>query len=359
MWDLRIIEMLPDLQVILLHKGLREALQALEPLNAALREHAQLSPRSLRHPLQRRAGHHVRRSPERHPAAEQEFVLGPREPPPAQMDLDGEGDGEEQLVCGEEGAADVPVEREREVRVQKLDALRQNQRALRPADRLPEELQEERQPVLVHRVDVRERGHAEEEHRGVEGHRLVGRARLVNLLLGLLRHLLLLDDVVAQVLRRPQDVDRVLVVQDVPVRTGEDVQNLLLDLVQLPPVLRALEDQSRLLLLQLRALLRDDQPEQLVFEPLPGDHEVQQRHLHRDLRQIVRVPQLGRDVELESFLVLQHVVPDAQHHHAAPSEGLPPQQRVEHRVELLAHVLQDDRGPELQAALEPTQEIIV
>ena len=82
------------------------------------------------------------------------------------------------------------------------------------------------------------------------------------------------------------------------------MQDLVLDLLEHPLVLRGLEHELRLLLLELGALLGDHDAEHLVLEALGRDHEVEQRHLDRDLGQVVRVAQLGRDVELEVLVVL-------------------------------------------------------
>jgi len=57
----------------------------------------------------------------------------------------------------------------------------------------------------------------------------------------------------------------------------------------------------------------DDDAEQLVLESLGCDHEVQQQHLGGDLRQVVRVAQLRRDVEPEVGVVLDDVLTQTNH----------------------------------------------
>ena len=86
--------------------------------------------------------------------------------------------------------------------------------------------------------------------------------------------------------------------QDV-VGRGEDLQDLVLDLLQLARVRRALQDELLLLLLQVLPLLRHHNVQQLVLQPLRGDHEVDQRDLDRRLGGVVRVAELCGDVEPE------------------------------------------------------------
>ena len=67
--------------------------------------------------------------------------------------------------------------------------------------------------VLVHGLDVRQVGDAEEQDGRMDGDRSVAVARRVDLGLGARRHLLLRRDVLRQRLRRRQHVDRLLVFQ--------------------------------------------------------------------------------------------------------------------------------------------------
>lgn len=63
-------------------------------------------------------------------------------------------------------------------------------------------------------------------------------------------------------------------------------------------------------------------------------------HLDRGLRQVVRVAQLGGDVEAEVGGVFDGGVSQADAHGAALFEGLFEQQRLQDGIQLLAHVLQ-------------------
>ena len=56
--------------------------------------------------------------------------------------------------------------------------------------------------------------------------------------------------------------------------------------------------------------------QQLVLEALGGDHEVEQRHFGSHLGQVVRVAELGGDVEPEVMRVLNDVLTQADHVHS-------------------------------------------
>ena len=57
--------------------------------------------------------------------------------------------------------------------------------------------------------------------------------------------------------------------------------------------------------------------QELVFQPLRCDHEVEQRHLGGEFRQVVGVAQLGGDVEAEVLGVLDQNIPKPQHFNTA------------------------------------------
>ena len=137
------------------------------------------------------------------------------------------------------------------------------------------------------------------------------------------------------------------------------MQDLVLDLLEHPLVLRGLEHELRLLLLELGALLGDHDAEHLVLEALGRDHEVEQRHLDRDLGQVVRVAQLGRDVELEVLVVLDDRVAELDREHAARLEDLLEEHRLEHGVELLQYVLEERRVAKVERVLERARKVAV
>lgn len=70
----------------------------------------------------------------------------------------------------------------------------------------------------------------------------------------------------------------------------------------------------------------------LVLQSLRGDHKVEQGDLDADLREVVRVPELGRDVEAEVLAVLYRGVPEADAVAPALLEDLLEQERLEGRV---------------------------
>mmetsp|Transcript_14390 Transcript_14390/g.42321 ORF Transcript_14390/g.42321 Transcript_14390/m.42321 type:complete len:212 (-) Transcript_14390:5051-5686(-) len=121
---------------------------------------------------------------------------------------------EGELVPFEQRAANVAVQKVLEEAVEVLQPHGQVGGWLRVGDRTHKEVDEPLERVLVHGVDVRERGDAEKEQRRAVRHRLVPSARLVNLDLGLLSHLLLLRDLVPERLCGGEDVDGGGVLQD-------------------------------------------------------------------------------------------------------------------------------------------------
>eukprot|EP00965_Chrysotila_dentata_P085321 2815180-Pleurochrysis_carterae.AAC.5 len=138
------------------------------------------------------------------------------------------------------------------------------------------------QRELVHRVCVGHVGDGKEEERGARRRGRVSLSRLVEPRRRRLGDRLLLRNLVGEALRRGEHVDRRLVVQDVALALGQHLQDPVLDLRKLPFVVRSLEEQLALLLLQLGPLLGHNKAEQLVFQPLWRDHKVEQRHLDRD-----------------------------------------------------------------------------
>jgi len=81
------------------------------------------------------------------------------------------------------------------------------------------EVDEPDERVLVHGLDVCQVGDAEEQYGRVDGDGPIAVSRGVDLGLGRRRYLLLRRDVLRQHLRRRQHVDRLLVLQDVALRT--------------------------------------------------------------------------------------------------------------------------------------------
>jgi len=89
---------------------------------------------------------------------------------------------------------------------------------------------------------------------------------------------------------------------------GKYFKNFVLDLFQPFLVGGTLNYQLVLLLFQFRLLFRSDDAQQLVLKTLRSDHEVEEYHLHWDLRQIVWVTHSCRDVETKIFWVLNDVI---------------------------------------------------
>ena len=120
-----------------------------------------------------------------------------------------------------------------------------------------------RQRVLVHGFNVGEVGDAKVQNLRVVRHWNIPLADFVNFLFRLHGNRLLLFDFLRHDFGRVQRLDGRLVLENVALGRGERVQDLVLDLLEDALVLGGLEHEARLLLLELRPLLGDDDAEQL------------------------------------------------------------------------------------------------
>lgn len=118
---------------------------------------------------------------------------------------------------------------------------------------------------------------------------------------------LLQIDLITLLLGSCENFNRFFICEDVLI-TGEHLKYLLFDLEQLSFIMRAIDDESFFILLEIRSFLLDEDAEQLVVKPFVGDHEVNQRDLRGDLREVVRIPQLRSDVESEVLGVFQRLI---------------------------------------------------
>ena len=96
------------------------------------------------------------------------------------------------------------------------------------------------------------------------------------------------------------------------------------------------------------------------MKALPGrEGEVDERDLGGDLWGVVRVGQLGGDVELEVLVVGNDGVSELDDEAAGLSEGLFEEDGLQGGVQLLPHVLQQTRLPEPNRILKTPQEILI
>ena len=215
------------------------------------------------------------------------------------------------------------------------------------------------QRILVHSVDKSEVSDDEVEDGAASRHRAIPFTRLVDVLLGLLRLLHSpLDDARSQ-LRVVQRVDQHFIVQDVALRFLQQLQNFVLEIAQLPLVVGNTHNEAVFLLLEVWTLLPHDVSKQLVLKPLEGHGEVDESDLNADLRQIVRVRELRRDVELEVGVVVNVGVANPDHQAVSLLENLLLQDWLQGRVDFLANVLKDHWVPDADAVLQGPQESTV
>ena len=259
----------------------------------------------------------------------------------------------------EDGAADVRVQQVSLKVVQVLDTHVEVLRCGRLADAVDEELFEPIEAVLVHRVDHGQVRNAKEEDRGPNGHRDVLCARLVDLLLGNLGFGNGDVDLVGGHLRDAKRVDQVRVVENVTLRVGEQVEDLVLQLLQLRLVGGGLHDELGLLFGQVGAFRLDGRDEQLILEAALGDRKVEQRHLDRDLWRVVRVGDDGGERELEVGVERDHVLAELDHERAARVlVSLVGEHRVEEGIERLDDVLDEHRGAQPDGHLKGLHDLL-
>lgn len=212
-------------------------------------------------------------------------------------------------------------------------------------DDLPVDGLEVEERVLVHDVDVREVGDDEEEHRGALGDDAVVLADLVDRGDRLLAVGHPHADRRRRAARGRQRVDQLLVVEDVGRGVVQQLQDARLDVGQLGLVVGDLGEQVVGALLEVRALALAERHEQLVLQPARRDREVDHRHLDKDFGQVVRVGQLGRDVEAELLRVGHVLVPETDQPLTALLRDLARKHRLDRGLQLLRHVLQQHGLP--------------
>eukprot|EP00962_Isochrysis_galbana_P028266 scaffold8907_cov105-Isochrysis_galbana.AAC.3 len=264
-------------------------------------------------------------------------------------------EGEEQLVHLEECPARRPVDEEGVVFVERLEPLLQVVRLGRLVERLVEQADVGVERELVHRVDPRQVRQQKVEDGRTVCARPVALPRGVDLLLGLLGHCQLRLHLVGGGLGRLQREDQLLVVQQRARRLGEHAEDGVLELDQLALARGHRDHQVILLHLELGPLLAHDDAEQLVLEALLLDAKVDQARLGRDLGRVVRVGQLGGQVEAEVrvvvhlFVAQPYDLPVAYLDHCARHDGL------QRRVELLLDLLHQHRLAKGDGVLEGAQ----
>eukprot|EP00968_Pinguiococcus_pyrenoidosus_P021236 scaffold2724_cov260-Pinguiococcus_pyrenoidosus.AAC.23 len=266
------------------------------------------------------------------------------------QDAEGEKRREQNLVLLEQAAADVRVHRVRGVVDDVLDPGRQHGGRLRLGLKVC-------QGVLVHRVHAAHVRDDEVQQRPPRGRRHVARPRFVDLHLRLLCLLHALLDNLRGGLRVVERVDENLVVEDVALGLGEQLEDLGLQILQKLLVLRHAQHEAHLAVLDVRPLLAHYHPQQLVFQAAQRDREVDQRHLDANLRQVVRIGVLRSHVQVEVRIVIHVGIAESDQDSIALLEGGSLQNGLERRLEILAHVLDQQRPADADAVLQRPQQV--
>ena len=229
---------------------------------------------------------------------------------------------------------------------------------LRVRDGLPEEQRVGVEAELVHRVDRREVVEHEVEQRGARGHRPVALARGVDLDLGHLGDLQRARHLLARRLGVVERGHEVRVVEQRALDLAEQPQDHGLEVRELALAARNGLHELALLLLHLGLLHAHDDGQQLALEALLLHGEVDDGRLGRHLGRVVRVRQLGRDVEPELAVVVELLVAELEHLARALLDDAAREHGLERGVELLLDVLQQVGQAVGDGRLELAQEVL-
>lgn len=175
-------------------------------------------------------------------------------------------------------------------------------------DRVLVDREERVERVLKEGVQHRQLGEQEVDERASRRDPAVRLPRLVDGELGLPRGARLLGDRGRDARGRLEVLDQRDILEDVALGARELREDGLLQILDLEHVAVLLLDDVELALLEIGALFRGGQREQLVLEPVLRHRKVDERRLGLDLGREVRVGQLGLQVEPEAGVELELAV---------------------------------------------------
>lgn len=224
-------------------------------------------------------------------------------------------------------------------------------------EREVEHAEEGGEGVLVHRVDGGEAREDEKERRAAARHRRVLGAHRLELRGGGPRLRQLLRDLHRLGLGVLERLDELGVVEDVPLRAAQLPQQRVLERLEQLLVAAHLRHQRLPRLLQVRPLVPHRHVQQLRLEPRGREPVVDDAALPGDLRAVVRVRQLARQVQAERWVPVHLLVPELHHGGAAGRRHL--EHRVDDRVDVLVDVLEEEREAVLDGELELLEKVAV
>mmetsp|Transcript_10302 Transcript_10302/g.22116 ORF Transcript_10302/g.22116 Transcript_10302/m.22116 type:complete len:1096 (-) Transcript_10302:3570-6857(-) len=203
--------------------------------------------------------------------------------------------------------------------------------------------------VVVHAVQGVEVVNEEVDEGAACGNGAVHLSRLGDADLSLLGQLDLLLNVNGGALGLLQVLNQLNVLQDVTLCIGQPEQQAVLQVLERDVVLVERTHQLRRLLLQVRPLVVHHQRQQLVLQALLSHTEVHEGGLGSNLGLVVRVGQLGLQVQPELGVVL-HLCVSNLHDQVAPLlDGQLAYHGVQHRVNVDRQVLNQQRQAVLNA----------
>mmetsp|Transcript_44498 Transcript_44498/g.103963 ORF Transcript_44498/g.103963 Transcript_44498/m.103963 type:complete len:458 (-) Transcript_44498:2-1375(-) len=235
-----------------------------------------------------------------------------------------------------------------------LHSLRGRLALLAVADRNLELLQELQQRAVVHpsgtlvRDGVHHVGHVRHvkvHDTAPSSHRSELLSLLVDFDLPLVGLLQLAFDLLGLGFGVGKHLDELRILQQVPLRVGETLQELLIQKLQGLRVVGDVLFESRQCVFQALHLHADELTQQLLLQALQRHREVDDRRFRRELRGEVGIRQSRCEVECEVFLVVHVLITDVDVEILALLDNLLVQDRVEHRVDFILNVLDDEAEP--------------
>mmetsp|Transcript_20779 Transcript_20779/g.35679 ORF Transcript_20779/g.35679 Transcript_20779/m.35679 type:complete len:2651 (-) Transcript_20779:3350-11302(-) len=205
---------------------------------------------------------------------------------------------------------------------------------------------------LVHRVHLRHLHDQEVQHGPPDGHGAVFLSGGVDALAGLHRNAQLLLDLGGGLLGVRQRRDQFLVVDQIPFGRRQARQQLVLVVLQPLLVVVDLLHKFGPLLLQFRLLLANHTAQQLLLETGHCDGEVDDAALGEELWGERGVGQHGRHHHLEVVVVVVGLVVDDDHQRTPGLHDRLLQHRVQHWVDVLRAILNQQRSPIAQLIAE-------
>mmetsp|Transcript_149591 Transcript_149591/g.480091 ORF Transcript_149591/g.480091 Transcript_149591/m.480091 type:complete len:394 (+) Transcript_149591:2389-3570(+) len=215
------------------------------------------------------------------------------------------------------------------------------------------------QRVLVHLADGDQTRHREVEDGATLGDLLVQRTRLVDLLGGLGGCRQRLPDLDGLGLGIVERRDELVVVEDAALRSRQFAQQGVFQGLDDLSVVGHLRDELLPGLFEVRAFEAHDDVQKLRRETFQGDDAVDDRRLAHDLRGVLRIAQLRGHHQGKVVAPLERVVSQSDHLLPVHEDVALLEHGVDHGVELLVEVLEEEGLAVLNRKLQELDVLVV